>query len=1188
MRPGCVLLLLCLAGLPPAARALPETPLFQAFGPAEGLPSSQATALAQDADGYLWIGTRDGLARFDGESFRVWQHLPEDVGSIPGNAVQALLVDSRNRLWVGLEGAGLAMLDVARERFSRPVFDGAPGGGARDVWAIAQTPDGAIWYGGFGSGLFRLDSDSGVVRRFLADPVRADALPGDDVLALAVDAGGVLWVGTAEGLARHAQDRFIPDSELDGRLVVRLRARQDGSLLVGTGVGLRIRHPDGRHESPVLVEGTLPPRPVTSLLHDAEGALWFGSGQGLFRLHEGGLVQHVADSRRPFALRSHAVMDLHLDHEGGLWIASAGGGVVRLPRDWRSFSVWHSVPELEDAPSVLQPRGVADAGDGRVWLVGAGGGLDRLDLRSGRFERFFTTASPLPETRAFSVLETADGGLWIGFQRGLARFDPVTREVRMVLADGASDAPLPGQIDLLIADGEDGFWLSALGAGLERRELDGRVTERIEPGPARGLPSADTEQMALDGSGRLWIAGGYGVLRWDPAERRFERPEGSPREPTQGLGFDPDGRLWIAQPGKLHAFAVSGDALELQRSIAAGDGLPAVAAGGVLPDRDGRVWLTTPRGLVRVDAASGAVRVFGLRDGLPSVEFGDRPGLVTREGLVVAGSQRALIAFDPERLRGEVEPPWLRIESVTLRRDGLPLTLDASGPLALRYDDREIHIAARVMSFAESATVRYRFRLRGYENEWVEQRGRGERVFSQLPPGAFRFEVQASDRLGRWRGEPVTVALNVSPPWWRELHALVGFGLLGLAAATLALRGWRTRLARRHALALAEQERRLALRASEAKTGFLQHLGHEVRTPMTGVLGMTELLARTALDVQQRGYVEAIARSGEVMLRVVNDALDLARIEAGQLPLEARPFLPGPLLEDVAAPLRAQAARKGLAFRLDGLDQADAWLLGDPLRLRQILLNLGGNAVKFTERGEVVLRWLGTRAGRTFAVEVEDTGPGLDAQQQARLFQRFAQAEGAQTAARHGGSGLGLAISRELAQLMGGEIELDSAPGRGSRFRVLLPLPSAAEPPPVALPPAPQVAAPRSLRLLLVEDDATVAATISGLLQSLGHRVTLAPHALAALAELQPGRFDAALLDLDLPGMDGLALARLLRARGEILPLLAVTARADPEAEAQTRAAGLRGFLRKPVTAAQLAHALGAAEVGLASEFDAP
>ena len=1181
MRPGPVLLLLCLAGLAPAAQALPETPLFQAFGPAEGLPSSQATALAQDADGYLWIGTRDGLARFDGESFRVWQHLPEDAGSIPGNAVQALLVDARNRLWVGLEGAGLAVLDAARERFSRPMFDGQAGGGVRDVWAIAQSPDGAIWYGGFGSGLFRLDPDSGAVRRFLADPARADALPGDDVLALAVDAGGALWVGTAEGLARHAEDRFVADPELDGRLIARLRARVDGSLLVGTGAGPRILHPDGRHESPAVAGAALPQRPVTSLLHDAEGALWFGTGQGLFRLHEGRLVQHLADPRRPFALPSHTVMDLLLDHEGGLWIASAGGGVARLPRDWRSFSVWHSVPDLEDAPSVLQPRGFAEASDGRVWLVGAGGGLDRLDLRSGRFERFFTAASPLPETRAFSVLETADGALWIGFQRGLARFDPGTKALRMFAVGDGPGAPLPGQIDLLLADGEDGFWLSALGAGIERRDLDGHVIERIEAGPAGGLPSADTEQMARDGSGRLWIAGGYGVLRWNPVERRFERPDGAPREPAQGLGFDPDGRVWIAQPGRLQAFAISGDALILQRSVAARDGLPAVAAGGVLPDRGGRLWLTTPRGLVRVDATSGAVRVFGLRDGLPSVEFGDRPGLVTREGLVVAASQRALVAFAPERLQGEVEAPWLRIESVSLRRDGLPLALDPSGPLALHHDDREIHLVARVMSFAEPAAVRYRFRLLGYESEWVEQRGRGERVFSQLPPGDFSFEVQASDRLGRWRGEPVRLALSVAPPWWRQAPALGGFTLSALALAILAMRAWRARLARRHALALAEQERRLALQASEAKTGFLQHLGHEVRTPMTGVLGMTELLARTALDAQQRGYVEAIGRSGEVMLRVVNDALDLARIEAGRLPLDPRPFQPGRLLEDVAAPLRAQAARKGLGFRLEALERADAWLLGDPVRLRQILLNLGGNAVKFTERGEVVLRWLGGGSGRSFEVEVEDTGPGLDAQQQARLFQRFSQAEGARTAARHGGSGLGLAIARELAQLMGGEIGLDSAPGRGSRFRVSLPLAPAAAPD-EGLPSGTAVpaSAPQVLALLLVEDDATVAATLTGLLQSLGHAVTVAPHALAGLSELQAGRFDAALLDLDLPGMDGLALARLLRGRGERLPLIAITARADSEAEAQARDAGLQGFLRKPLTAAQLAAALADSAAG--------
>jgi CheY-like chemotaxis protein len=241
--------------------------------------------------------------------------------------------------------------------------------------------------------------------------------------------------------------------------------------------------------------------------------------------------------------------------------------------------------------------------------------------------------------------------------------------------------------------------------------------------------------------------------------------------------------------------------------------------------------------------------------------------------------------------------------------------------------------------------------------------------------------------------------------------------------------------------------------------------------------------------------------------------------------------------------------------------------------VRQILLNLLGNAVKFTERGSVGLEVAALQPSGV-RLTVRDTGPGLNEEQKQRLFRRFEQAEGARTSARYGGSGLGLAISQELAAAMGGRIDIDSMPGQGTSFILELPLPDAEPPATVAA--APATAPGRALALLLVEDDATIAQVVVGLLQAQGHRVTHVAHGLAALSEIAAQAFDVALLDLDLPGLDGLSLARLLRQKGFAQPLLAVTARTDAEAEAATAEAGFDGFLRKPVTGAMLAQALAA------------
>ena len=390
------------------------------------------------------------------------------------------------------------------------------------------------------------------------------------------------------------------------------------------------------------------------------------------------------------------------------------------------------------------------------------------------------------------------------------------------------------------------------------------------------------------------------------------------------------------------------------------------------------------------------------------------------------------------------------------------------------------------------------------------------------------------------------------------------------------LRIYRARIRRRHAFELAEQKRGFAERASAAKSDFLATMGHEIRTPMTGVLGMTELLMLTPLDARQRGYADAIQNSGRMMLRLVNDSLDLARIEAGKLQLEDAVVDLHSLLGEIAALAGPLAQAKGLAWEVRVAENAPQRVRGDGVRIKQILLNLVNNAIKFTEHGGVVVA-LQRGAADAVQFSVSDSGPGIAEATRIRLFQRFEQAEGPQ---HHGGSGLGLAICRELVARMGGEIGLDSTPRQGSTFQVTLPLVESIAVENVENAPSPAAAAaatPRSI--LLVEDDAVVAEVIVSLLQAQGHGVVHARHGLAAMAELETAACDIALIDLDLPGIDGLALARLLRTREEKsaksrLPLIGISARCVGDEEAQCLAAGMDAFLRKPVTGQMLAAAI--------------
>ncbi len=345
----------------------------------------------------------------------------------------------------------------------------------------------------------------------------------------------------------------------------------------------------------------------------------------------------------------------------------------------------------------------------------------------------------------------------------------------------------------------------------------------------------------------------------------------------------------------------------------------------------------------------------------------------------------------------------------------------------------------------------------------------GEREFAGLAAGDYTLEVKAAGADGQWILLRTPLHIHVQAPPWVRWWAWLIYALLLASIVGLVLRSWRRRLAQRHRMQLTEQQRQLAEAASAAKTQFLATLSHEIRTPMTGVMGMAELLLSTPLSPLQHDYTQAMQRSGTMLLKLLNDALDLARIEAGKLELEPAPFDPRQLLADVAQLEQGLAHAKGIRFVLEVADDLPGRVTGDALRIKQVLLNLANNALKFTEHGHVSLRAQRTSDGLQFSVS--DTGPGIPEASQARLFQRFEQEDGPQ---RRAGSGLGLAICRELVDMMGGSIELESRVAHGSVFHVRLPLVEPASTSPCSA----MDAASRSYRLLLVEDDTIVAAVI--------------------------------------------------------------------------------------------------------------
>lgn len=1157
---------------------------FRRIGVAEGLSSPEVTAILQDRLGFIWVGTADGLNRYDGYDFLVFRNDPADSLSLSNNQVTSLLEDPDGFIWVGT-AKGLNCFDPAKGTFLHYYADTLQQGKLRDdhIRSLHLDRSGLIWIGTNRGGLHMLDRAKGTFRFWMHKPEDPASLGNDCVQVIEEDTDGNLWLGTMGGLC------FFD--------------RKKGSFRTWSE---EVDNPQALSQNW-----------VNSVIQDPEGYIWAGATHGLNRLDPAsGLFRQFWQEPKPFSLRAngHRILSFFIDRGGTMWIGTQWGGLYRY--DYCNNLFYRAIYDISNPHSlsdnvvtcIFQDR------EGALW-VGTGAGLNLLSPEPNPFRTIAYNAADtasLRDLNVLSFLEESSDTLWVGTERGglLASSPPYEK---FVSYPRGYRGWYP-MIHALAPDALGNHWIGTMGSGFAR--LD-RTAGKF--GYWRFHPSNRNWIVTLlkDRQGDVWYGSLGGINLFCPeTDTAFYYPF-APEDPLSRMTSavtvimeDSRNRLWVGTSKhglklfdgrtdryKHLSLGISGVAAVLEdrknriwvatsdagffqydpeggirRSFSVKKGLAGDAVSGIAEDASGYLWITSGNGLSRFDPERETFRNYDANDGLPSNSLtGIYRGPFTGQ-LFLATLGKGFGVFHPDSLSENTFVPPVVISSLQrIRREGDEMVvLDEKGisgkdRIRLSYRDDILTFRVAALSFRKSVKNQYSYMLEGFNDHWIPLGTKREITFTDLAPGRYTLRVKASNGDGVWNEEGVALKIRVVPPWYGSFGAWLAYLTIG----ALGVRSMhRFQLSRR--LAAAETLRLKELDAF--KSQFFTNITHEFRTPLTIIGGMAGQIRDNPERWMGEG-LEMIERNSAQLISLVTQMLDLAKLESGSLPLKMQQGDIMIFLKYLVESFHSFAESKEIALLFEP-ELESLRMDYDPEKIQQIVSNLLSNAVKFTPGGGRV--WLSASLKKdpepALVLEVGDTGPGIPQEKLPYIFDRFFQAE---PDAKNEGTGIGLALTRELIKLLGGQIGVRSREGEGAVFTVVLPVktesPFSPAPLPVAQEPALDPGPGDLPMILIVEDNQDVVSYLSGCLEG-QYRVEAAANGRQGIEkgiELVP---DLIISDVMMPEKDGFEVCRALKAdfRTSHIPIVLLTAKADVASRLQGLDCGADVYLPKPFHKAEL------------------